>query len=182
MTANLLALIQNGRKTIVANNDLAGGSDPASGQAKQLHIEFTVDGKPGTLWVDEGKTFTYSCQREPTGRVRNELIGMTRLSGHRQQVPDGGGAIPHDGILDLTRKLAADGRLHWEVPPGNWIILRLGYTPVGTNNHPAPKEGEGLECDKFSKAALDAHWAGFMQKVLDDVGPLAGKTLDGFAD
>ena len=68
--------------------------------------------------------------------------------------------------------------MNWRVPAGKWVILRLGYTPTGVNNHPAPAEGTGLECDKFSKAALDAHWAGFMQKVLDDIGPLAGKTLD----
>ena len=80
--------------------------------------------------------------------------------------------------LDLTSQLTADGKLNWHVPAGKWIILRLGYTPTGVNNHPAPKEGTGLECDKFSKAALDAHWDGFMQKVLDDIGPLAGKTLN----
>jgi len=57
VTANLMALIKSGRKSIVVNNDLAG-SDPASGQVKQLQIEYTVDGKALTLWVDEGKTFT----------------------------------------------------------------------------------------------------------------------------
>jgi hypothetical protein len=61
VTANLMALIQSGRKSIVVNNDLAGGSDPASGTVKQLHIEYTVDGKPLTLYVDEGKTFTYTA-------------------------------------------------------------------------------------------------------------------------
>jgi hypothetical protein len=85
-------------------------------------------------------------------------------------------------IVDLTSKLTADGKLNWQVPAGEWVILRLGYTPTGAKNHPAPKEGEGLECDKFSKAALDAHWAGFMQKMLDDIGPLAGKTLNSLAD
>jgi hypothetical protein len=89
------------------------------------------------------------------------------------------GAVQHRDIVDLTSKLASDGRLNWQVPAGKWVILRLGYTPTGVDNHPAPKEGEGLECDKFSKAALDAHWAGFMQKNLDDIGPLAGKTLTG---
>ncbi len=29
----------------------------------------------------------------------------------------------------------------------------------------------------MSKTALDAHWDGFMQKVFDDIGPLAGTTL-----
>jgi hypothetical protein len=88
------------------------------------------------------------------------------------------GTVHHRKIVDLTSKLTADGRLNWRVPAGDWVILRLGYTPTGVKNHPAPKEGEGLECDKFSQAALNAHWAGFMQKILDDIGPLAGKTLN----
>jgi hypothetical protein len=88
------------------------------------------------------------------------------------------GAIQKGKIVDLTSKLTVGGKLNWRVPAGEWVILRLGYTPTGAKNHPAPVEGTGLECDKFSKAALDAHWAGFMQKILDDIGPLAGKTLD----
>ncbi len=90
------------------------------------------------------------------------------------------GAIPRKDIIDLTSKLQADGRLDWQAPAGDWIILRIGYTPTGVRNHPAPAEGTGLECDKFSKSALDAHWDGFMQKILDDLGPLAGqgKTLN----
>jgi hypothetical protein len=88
------------------------------------------------------------------------------------------GAVQRRDVIDLTSKLTADGHLNWWVPAGKWVILRLGYTPTGVKNHPAPIEGTGLECDKFSKAALDAHWAGFMQKVLDDIGPLAGNTLD----
>ena len=88
------------------------------------------------------------------------------------------GAIPLPEVVDLTDKLNADGTLNWSAPAGQWIILRVGYTPIGVNNHPAPQEGTGLECDKLSKSALDAHWAGFMQKVLDDIGPLAGRTLN----
>jgi hypothetical protein len=88
------------------------------------------------------------------------------------------GTVQRRQIVDLTSRLTADGRLNWRVPAGEWVILRLGYTPTGATNHPAPVEGTGLECDKFSKTALDAHWAGFMQKILDDLGPLAGKTLE----
>ena len=85
------------------------------------------------------------------------------------------GAVERGSIVDLTARLGADGKLNWRVPAGEWIVLRLGYTPTGRNNHPAPKEGEGLECDKFSQVALDAHWDGFMQKILDDIAPLAGR-------
>ena len=87
------------------------------------------------------------------------------------------GVIPLRGVVDLTAKLTPEGTLNWDAPPGEWEVLRFGYTPTGAINHPAPQEGQGLECDKMSKTALDHHWAGFMQKVLDDAGPLAGKTL-----
>ena len=174
LTSNLMTAIQSGRKSIIVNNELAGG-DPASGQKKQLRIEYSIDGKARTLWVDEGNTFTYTVNsRQPFGI---SLLGDT-FNRPPSEVAESGGTIAHEGILDLTTNLTPDGRLHWEVPAGKWTVLRLGYTPNGTKNHPAPKEGEGLECDKFSRAALDVHWAGFMQKVLDDVGPLAGRTLD----
>ena len=88
------------------------------------------------------------------------------------------GVIQQREVVDLASKLAADGHLNWQAPAGEWVVLRLGYTPTGVNNHPAAYGGEGLECDKFSKTALDAHWDGFMQKVLDDIGPLAGKALN----
>ena len=88
------------------------------------------------------------------------------------------GSLHRNEMIDLSGSLAADGKLNWQIPAGEWVILRLGYTPTGAINHPATKEGEGLECDKFSKAALDAHWAGFMGKILDDIGPLAGKSLN----
>ena len=88
------------------------------------------------------------------------------------------GAVARDSMVDLTDKLGPDGKLTWDVPAGDWTIQRIGYTPTGADNHPAPPEGTGPECDKFSTEALDAHWAGYVQKILDDVGPLAGKALN----
>jgi len=88
-------------------------------------------------------------------------------------------AVNRADMVDLTGRLKSDGHLDWDAPAGNWTILRLGYTPIGVQNHPAPVEGTGLECDKLSKEALDAHWAGMMKQVLADVGPLAGKSLTG---
>ena len=93
--------------------------------------------------------------------------------------PAGSGGLSRKETVELTAKLDPDGRLKWEVPAGDWTILRVGFTPSGRENHPAPVEGLGLECDKFNKAALDAHWAGFMGKLVDDAGPLTGKTFVG---
>ena len=180
VTAKVIELVNSGQKSITASNGELGG-DPASGEVKQLRVEFTLNGKASTATVEEGDTLTF-----PT--TAGELAVMqsfTRTSARTTFVEPpppvasaDSGAIPSDSIVDLTAKLGDDGRINWNVPAGKWVILRLGYTPVGVNNHPAPKEGTGLECDKLSKAALDAHWDGFMQKVIDDVGPLAGKSLN----
>lgn len=86
--------------------------------------------------------------------------------------------LHRDAIVDLTSALKPDGSLIWNVPEGHWTILRIGYTPTGKTNHPAPPEATGLECNKLSPDGLDASWNGMMQPILDRLGPLAGKILD----
>jgi hypothetical protein len=80
-----------------------------------------------------------------------------------------GAAIPSGKILDLTDRLDANGRLTWNAPRGNWTILRFGRTSTGANTRPAPAPGLGLECDKFDKAALDAHFEQFVGSLLREV-------------
>lgn len=85
--------------------------------------------------------------------------------------------IAADRIIDLTDRMGKDGQLEWHAPEGKWTILRIGYTPTGAVNVPAPSDAQGLDCDKLSAAAMDAHFAGLMAKLIADVGPAAGKTL-----
>ncbi len=80
-------------------------------------------------------------------------------------------------IVDLTARFH-NNTLSWDVPAGSWTILRVGHTPTGETNHPAPPEATGPEVDKLSKSALDAHWNGMMQPLLDEIGPLAGKSIN----
>jgi hypothetical protein len=87
------------------------------------------------------------------------------------------GALALRGIIDITGHLDADGRLAWTAPAGDWTILRVGHQPNGMKNHPAPLGGEGLECDKLSRDAVDAHWAGMMGRLIEKFGPLAGKSF-----
>ena len=106
--------------------------------------------------------------------------GVTRGDGIRVDLSPktNSAVIPEEDVVMLTEKLDANGNLSWDVPAGNWTILRMGHIPTGKDNHPAPPEGDGLEVDKLSKEALDHHWAGMMAKVISDVGPLAGKVLN----
>ena len=57
-------------------------------------------------------------------------------------------------IIDLTNRMKPDGTLEWTPPRGRWRVLRLGWSLIGTTNHPAPAEATGLEVDKFDGAAV----------------------------
>lgn len=85
--------------------------------------------------------------------------------------------VARDQILNLSAQMDSSGRLTWNVPKGNWTIQRLGHTPTGKDNHPAPQAGRGLESDKLSRKATDAAFAGLMGKIIADSKPLAGKPL-----
>jgi hypothetical protein len=78
--------------------------------------------------------------------------------------------IPADRVVELTAKLSPEGRLVWDVPAGDWTILRMGRTLTGQTSRPAPEPGLGFESDKFDKAALDAHFESFVGTLLKTVG------------
>lgn len=106
--------------------------------------------------------------------------GYGRMEGYEpdhRMTPAGDVIHPAD-LYDLTSKLDTEGRLRWEVPAGDWTVIRFGYRPTGRVNKPAPPEGEGLECDKLSVAGADLHWKNSVAKLLELAGPRAGKTFN----
>ena len=87
------------------------------------------------------------------------------------------GVVAPDAVLNLTAKVDANGKLDWEVPAGKWIIQRIGHTTTGSSTRPPVKGGNGLECDKLSRAAMGVHFTNMMGKLITEVGPLAGTPL-----
>ena len=79
--------------------------------------------------------------------------------------------IAKGNIVDLTDRLQSDGRLQWDVPSGEWTILRMGRRTTGSSTRPAPKPGRGFEHDKFDEAALESHWKNYAGELLEEVGP-----------
>ena len=88
-----------------------------------------------------------------------------------------GRAVPFAEIRRVACGVDDAGRTAWDVPEGTWTVLRLGHTTTGKENHPAPKAGRGLECDKLSREAAQVMYDGLMAKLVGDAGPLAGTTL-----
>ena len=85
--------------------------------------------------------------------------------------------IAKKDIVMLSGMMDEQGQLRWQVPAGKWTVIRFGYTTTGAKNRPALEDGLGLECDKFSRSAAKLHWDNTVQKVIDKVGPLAGRTF-----
>jgi hypothetical protein len=83
-------------------------------------------------------------------------------------------------IIDLTHRLQADGRLRWEVPPGEWTILRMTRRSTGANTRPAPAAGLGFECNKFDKMALKSHFEAYFDPLLKSIGPRSPDRTTGF--
>ena len=70
-------------------------------------------------------------------------------------------------IVDIT------GRDGWKVPPGRWTVLRFGHVNSRRVNSPAPREATGWECDKLDPKGIEAHFRGYIGRLLD--GPLKGR-------
>jgi hypothetical protein len=96
-----------------------------------------------------------------------------------RSVADDQPGIPPERVLNLTAQVDGDGRLQASLPPGDWTILRFGYTTSGKTNHPAVPEGHGLEIDKLDADAVAFQFEQSMGRLIRDAGPLAGQTFNG---
>ena len=86
--------------------------------------------------------------------------------------------VSKEAVVDVTEFMTADGRLEWTAPDERaWTILRIGHVNEGKVNKPAPPEGTGWECDKLSVEGAEAHFPGYVGRLLD--GALQGGLLDG---
>jgi hypothetical protein len=108
------------------------------------------------------------------GKAAYERRGVGAAS-ERKLTPEM--VIDRARIVNLSASMDREGRLAWDVPAGQWTVLRLGHTSTGVTNAPSPASGRGLECDKLSQEGIEAQFAGMMGPLIADVGPAAGRTL-----
>jgi hypothetical protein len=85
--------------------------------------------------------------------------------------------IKKEQILDLTAKMDAEGNLRWEVPEGQWSILRIGYTC--TDSHVSTSSGnwQGPVLDYMSKEAFDFYRNDVVVPIFKAAGDHVGTTL-----
>ncbi|MBS1604637.1 MAG: glycoside hydrolase family 2 [Bacteroidetes bacterium] len=81
-------------------------------------------------------------------------------------VDDSDYVIDPSRVVDISSHMDAHGVLRWDVPPGDWTIVRTGMLPTGVVNSPAAPEGTGLQGDKMNKQSVFANFDAFIGEVL----------------
>jgi hypothetical protein len=85
--------------------------------------------------------------------------------------------VKSQDILSLSAKMAKDGMLRWDVPQGDWVILRIGHTATGAQVSTQSAGWDGRVLDYMNPDSLDAYWDRNIEPLLKAIGPLAGTTL-----
>jgi hypothetical protein len=81
-------------------------------------------------------------------------------------------------VVDLTDKLVPDGTLNWSPPGGSWRVLRFGCTIGNHAKVSTSSEGwSGYALDVLDTGAFGRYWDAVVEPLIEDAGPLAGKTL-----
>ena len=85
-----------------------------------------------------------------------------------------------NAVIDLTKKMDESGKLGWNIPNGNWTIVRYGHVNMRVTNGPAVPEATGWECSKLDKIALENHLRkGMIGRMLYPGGPIGDGKLNG---
>jgi alpha-L-rhamnosidase len=86
-------------------------------------------------------------------------------------------AVAPGQIVDLTGKMRPDKSLKWDVPDGNWVVVRMGYSLTGKKNHPATPEATGFEVDKLSSRYVSDYLKTYTDMVSGAVSPNYSKSF-----
>lgn len=68
-------------------------------------------------------------------------------------------------------------QLLWNVPKGNWMILRISAEITGGKSKHGRKNLLGLEADKLSARGVIKHWNSYTQPILDSLSALGLKPI-----
>ena len=157
-----------------------GFTEPLRMQWEEYYEDVAVLAFPTPLnkemieYVDE-KALYYRAPYSSAPGVRPYLITSANYP-----VQDPGSVIQQGEIIDITKYLQPDGCLTWEVPAGNWTIMRFGRRNNGAVTRPAPLPGLGFECDKFDTVAFDAHCNAYIGKLIRKVGKPKNNSTGGW--
>ena len=172
----LVTTLETRVKGPVHFNDKLTKPEPPEGKFPDYYRDIAVFASPTPAAEVAGKGFRIPDLNFKAGYEKPQRTWAWRFGEEGEAPADA--IYRKDQIIDVSRSLKADGTLTWDVPEGDWTIIRIGYAPrPRMNTHPEVPAGRGLEVDKMSRAALDIHFKSFIDRVVKEMGPLKGKSF-----
>lgn len=114
-----------------------------------------------------------------------EKAGLYAEYIEHDRTPDYSGTeiIDSRSILNLTDKMDENSILRWDVPEGQWQVMRFAYVPTGGSTKHGRANLMGRECDKLSAKAVRIQWDNYVARILDSLnftrsGHLSGVAMD----
>ena len=170
-------------------------------EAKRVNIELGFNLSAGG-WTMEGPWVNKDNAMKKVVSAELKVAGPAKFSG-KLPLPEAVEDYYHDiwvqafrvygatknvelsSVIDITDRLKPDGQLDWEVPDGQWVILRSGYTLTGHMwskwyAYPGPPQadtfegGDGFEIDYLKASALDDHWKHLGKPLLEEAQKAGG--------
>ena len=89
--------------------------------------------------------------------------------------------IAPENVIDLTARVDADGYVEWDVPAGQWRIVRFASVLTGARTKHGRQNLLGYECDKLSREAAELHWNCYAQVIIDSLNTSEQRLVDGVA-
>jgi len=83
--------------------------------------------------------------------------------------------VPLTKVIDLTSKVNSEGYLDWDVPEGNWTIIRTGHRMTGSRLMIAQPEADGLSIDWFDRKGVELQFENFGKICLDEAAKVGAK-------
>jgi len=87
--------------------------------------------------------------------------------------------IDHDKVVDLTSKMEPDGTITWDIPEGDWTVMRFVARSTGQTSRPAPRTGHGFETNKFDPESFRRHWDNYQKKIIERMIEIGGPLQPG---
>src|SRR5574344_166641 len=150
--------------------------DPYDGPrdyAPNITVELSLDGIDYHFCGQMSSPVLRSMDIPSTMNIKPENAKYIRITSNRGtniaeiNIYASSDIISTKEIIDLTSLVDNNGMLSWKAPAGRWTVVRIGYTTTGQTVAAAPDSGVGLECDKFSKDALDVHFDKFVTPMMN---------------
>jgi len=86
-------------------------------------------------------------------------------------------AVKKDDIQNLMTNLNDQGVLDWDVPDGEWTVIRIGYTCTGSHVSTSSNNWQGSVLDYMSTEAFDFYWQDVVEPIFKAAGEHVGHTL-----